>query len=83
MQLDSLKRENEELKLNLKTQEIIQMRYDSEISLKEKEINELRLIKTDFQVLSKKYEILQSQFEEKKDLENQKFILTYDKVLFF
>ena len=83
MQLDSLKRENEELKINLKTQEIIQMRYDSEISLKEKEINELRLIKTDFQVLSKKYEILQSQFEEKKDLENQKFILTYDKVLFF
>lgn len=41
----------------------------------------MRSAKTDFIILSKKYETLQLEFEKIKDDNNKKFINTYDKEL--
>lgn len=78
-QIEQFKKENEDLRLNLKSQQVVIQRYDEEIEEKLQEINELRLIKTDFLVLTKKYETLQKENEKIKEIENKKFVMTFDK----
>jgi len=53
-----LKNEIDELKLNLKASQEIIDRYEEEVEVKGEELNELRRAKTDFAVLSQKYESL-------------------------
>lgn len=79
-QVDTLKKENEELRLNLKAKQVIIERFEEENTEKLEELNKLRLIKTDFAVITKKYETLQKEYEEKiKEANDKKFVMTYDK----
>lgn len=79
-QLNTLKAQNEDLQLSLKAQEVIQSKLEQELEERIKEITNLELTKTDFQVLSKKYETLQAEFEKEKETKNSKFMMSYDKV---
>jgi len=78
-QIDLFKKENEDLRLNLKAQHVIIQKYEEENNEKLQELNELRLIKTDFNVLTKKYETLQKENDKIKENNNKKFVMTYDK----
>lgn len=79
-QIDTLKKENEELRLNLKAKQVIIERFEEENTEKLEELNKLRLIKTDFAVITKKYETLQKEYDEKiKEANDKKFVITYDK----
>ena len=78
-QLDLLKKENEDLRLNFKAQQVIILRYEEETNETLQELNDLRLIKTDFQVLTKKYETLQKENEKIRETNNKKFVMTYNK----
>ena len=79
-QIDTLKKENEDLRLNLKAKQVIIERFEEENTEKLEELNKLRLIKTDFAVINKKYETLQKEYEEKiKEANDKKFVMTYDK----
>lgn len=51
------------------------------MEIKGEELNELRGAKTDFAVLSRKYESLQSEFAKFKSTEHDKYINNYDKEL--
>ncbi|KAL4446888.1 hypothetical protein ABPG74_014860 [Tetrahymena malaccensis] len=79
--LEELKHECDELRLNLKAEQQIVERYEDQLVQKSEELNEMRSAKTDFIILSKKYETLQVEFEKIKDENNRKFINTYDKEL--
>lgn len=59
---EEIKNENDELKLNLRAEQEIVERYEEELTKKSSELNELRSAKTDFIVLTKKYETLQAEF---------------------
>ena len=78
-QIDLFKKENEDLRLNLKAQHVIIQKYEEENNEKLEELNKLRLIKTDFNVLTKKYETLQKENDKIKENNNKKFVMTYDK----
>ena len=79
-QIDTLKKENEELRLNLKAKQVIIERFEDENTEKLEELKNLRLIKTDFAVITKKYETLQKEYDEKIRVANdKKFVITYDK----
>jgi hypothetical protein len=54
--VEELRNENEELRLNLKAEEEIRSKYEEEIEKRGEEITELKSAKTDYFVLSKKYE---------------------------
>lgn len=79
--LEELKNENDELRLNLKAEQQILERYEDQLVLKSEELNEMRSAKTDYIILSKKYETLQVEFEKIKEDNNKKFMHTYDKEL--
>ncbi len=53
--IEELKNENDELKLNMKAEQDIRERYESEITRRGQELNDLRSAKTDLIVLNKKY----------------------------
>ena len=50
--------ENDELKLNLKSEQEVIEKYEEELEDKSSEINKLKSAKTDLNVLNKKYEAL-------------------------
>lgn len=64
-----MKNECDELKLNLKAEQEIRERYEEEISRRGQELGELKTAKTDFIILTKKYEYLQSQYNDLKSKE--------------
>ena len=78
-QLEELKRENEESKLKLHAQKNVISRLEEELNQRGEEINDIRNVQTDYQILCKKYEALQSEMNRVKIVDNKKHILTYDK----
>ena len=78
-QIDLVKKENEDLRLNLKAQQVVIQRYEEENNEKMNELNKLRSIRTDFAVLKKKYDTLQNEYDKIKEGNNKKFVMTYDK----
>lgn len=79
--LEELKSESDELRLHLKASEQVVERYEQQLESKSEELNDLKSAKTDFLVLTKKYETLQLQFEQIKTENNKKFMSQYDKEL--
>ena len=61
--MEDLKNEIDEMRLNLKAEQEINERYENELLKKSEELNEMRGAKTDYIVLTKKYETLQKEFE--------------------
>lgn len=72
--LEELKSESDELRLHLKASEQVVERYEQQLESKSEELNDLKSAKTDFLVLTKKYETLQLQFEQLKTENNKKFM---------
>ena len=56
--MEDLKNEIDEMRLNLKAEQEINERYENELLKKSEELNEMRGAKTDYIVLTKKYETL-------------------------